>query len=138
MPEAASAAGFHRAPLSSREALLFEAGVKLGGVFHQYLGMPVSPETAEGIARTIERAVSLQPFVTDVKAAIDPTRGGPTGDGAFGYRYLTAEMLRVEVRLQDGPTTVVAVLEHRAELRYPLMSVLTVDSAEPSELPGRT
>jgi hypothetical protein len=31
----------HAAKLTAREALLFEAGIKLGGVFHQYIGMPV-------------------------------------------------------------------------------------------------
>lgn len=127
------APGFHRAALSAREALLFEAGVKLGGVFHQYLGMPVSTETAQGLARTIEDAVRLQPFVTDVLVQIDPRRAGPTGEGRFAYQYLTPEMMRVEVTLQDGTTTVVAALDHRADLRYPLMSVLTVtDELPPS------
>jgi hypothetical protein len=123
----AEAPGFHDAPLTPREALLFEAGVKLGGVFHQYLGMPVSDSTAPGLARAIEDAVRLQPFVTRVRVAIDPSKGGPMGEGHFAYRYLTAEMLRVEVTLQDGATTVVAALDHRADLRYPLMRVLTVD-----------
>jgi dihydroneopterin aldolase len=127
------APGFHRAALSPREALLFEAGVKLGGVFHQYIGMPVSKETADGLARTIEEAVRLQPFVTDVLVRIDPDQAGPTGDGRLAYHYLTPEMLRVEVTLQDGGTTVVAALDHRADLRYPLMSVLTVsDDLPPS------
>jgi hypothetical protein len=125
------AAGFHRAALSAREALLFEAGVKLGGVFHQYIGMPVSTATAEGLARTIEDAVRLQPFVTDVTVSIDPERGPTPGEGKFAYRYLTPEMLRVEVTLEDEGTTVVAALDHRADLRYPLMSVLTVDDALP-------
>ena len=127
------APGFHRAALSAREALLFEAGVKLGGVFHQYLGMPVSPDTAAGLARTIEDAVRLQPFVTDVEVTIDPERGGPTGTGRLAYRYLTAEMLHVQVTLEDENTTVVAALDHRPDLRYPLMSVLTVtDTLPPS------
>ncbi len=125
------AAGFHRAALTPREALLFEAGVKLGGVFHQYIGMPVSSETAEGLARTIEHAVRLQPFVTDVVVGIDPERGGAAGQGHFAYRYLTPEMLRVEVTLHDHGTTVVAALDHRADLRYPLMSVLTVSEELP-------
>lgn len=122
--------GFHRAALTQREALLFEAGVKLGGVFHQYLGMPVAEGTAAQLARTIESAVRLQPFVTDVHVRIDPTVGPELGSGAFAYRYLTPEMLRVDVTLQQGATTVVARLEHRADLNYPLMSVLTVDSPE--------
>ena len=119
----------HRARLSRREALLFEAGVKLGGVFHQYLGIPVSPRTAAGIARTIERAVALQPYVVDVRAKVDPRRGGPLGRGRFAYRYLTAEMLDVTVRLRDGPEEVEARLAHRPDLRYPLMSVVRVRRA---------
>ena len=128
--------GFHKAELTPREALVFEAGVKLGGVFHQYLGMPVSPETASGLGRAIEDAVKLQPFVTEATVSIDPERGPPIGSGAFAYRYLTPEMLSVKVTLQDGGTTVVAALDHRPDLRYPLMSVLTVDEQLPPS--GRT
>jgi dihydroneopterin aldolase len=116
----------HRAPLTKREALLFEAGVKLGGIFHQYLGIPISSRTAGEVARLIERAVALQPYVVDVRAKIDPKRGGPMGRGRFAYRYLTPEMIHVTVRLQDGPEEVVARLAHRADLRYPLMSVVRV------------
>ena len=113
----------HAARLSRREALLFEAGVKLGGVFHQYLGTPVSPRTAGPLARSIAAAVGLQPFVRDVRVRVDPRRGGPTGRGRFAYRYLTPEMLDVMVELVDGPVSVEARLRHRPDLRYPLMSV---------------
>ncbi len=119
-------ARWHSAALSRREALLFEAGVKLGGVFHQYLGVPVDRRTARGLARTIERAVRLQPFVSSVSVRIDPARGGRPGRGPFAYRYLTAEMLRVDVELRDGPETVRARLAHRVDLRYPLMRVVAV------------
>jgi dihydroneopterin aldolase len=113
----------HAAPISRREALLFEAGIKLGGVFHQYLGMPVSARTAASLARAIEAAVGLQPFVKSVRARVTPSRGGPMGRGRFAYRYLTAEMLDVTVELVDGPIAVEARLKHRPDLRYPLMSV---------------
>ncbi len=116
----------HRAGLSRREALLFEAGVKLGGVFHQYLGVPVTPRTAPGLARTIEAAVGLQPYVDAVRVRIDPRRGGPAGRGRFAYHYLVAEMLDVRVRLVDGDVAVTARLAHRPDLRYPLMSVEAV------------
>ncbi len=126
----------HRARLSPREALLFEAGIKLGGIFHQYLGTPVSPRTAGPLARAIEEAVGLQPFVVGVRVDIRPARGGPVGRGRFGYRYLVAEMLEVTVRLADGPVEVEARLEHRPELRYPLMSV-TRAGARRAGTPGR-
>ena len=113
----------HRVPLTSREALLFEAGIKLGGIFHQYLGIPVSPKTAGPLARTIESAVALQPFVERVRVRILPARGGAVGRGQFGYRYVTAEMIDARVTLADGPTRVVARLSYRTDLRYPLMRV---------------
>ena len=113
----------HAARLSRREALLFEAGIKLGGVFHQYVGVPVSPRTAPALARTIEAAVALQPFVRRVRVRIDPHAAGEVGAPPFDYRYLTAEMLDVEVVLRDGPVEVTARLAFRPDLRYPLMRV---------------
>ena len=118
-----TASRIHRAPLTDREALLFEAGIKLGGIFHQYLGIPVSSSTAPGLAEAIERAVGLQPYVTSVEVRIDPSRGPRPGRGRFAYRYLTPEMLDVRIQLRDGTAHVEARLVHRPELRYPLMSV---------------
>ncbi len=122
----------HRTALSGREALLFEAGIKLGGVFHQYLGIPVSPRTSRALARAIEAAVGLQPYVRSVRVRLDPAAGGPVGRGRFAYRYLTAEMLDVTVDLGDGTTSVRARLRHRADLRYPLMSVERADPPRPA------
>lgn len=113
----------HAVRLTPREALLFEAGIKLGGIFHQYLGIPVSPTTAAALARSIEAAVSLQPFVERVRVRIVPDQGGAVGKGRFGYRYVTAEMIDARVSLADGATRVVARLSYRADLRYPLMRV---------------
>jgi len=112
--------------LTPRETLLFEAGIKLGGVFHQYLGIPVSRRTAGPLARAIEAAVGLQPFVERVTVRIRPERGGPLGRGQYAYRYLIPEMLDVTVRLGVGRTHVEATLAHRADLRYPLMDVVRV------------
>jgi hypothetical protein len=122
-------ASIHRAALTAREALLFEAGIKLGGLFHQYLGVPVTARTAPGLARTIERAVGLQPFVVEVRVRIDPRRGGPLGQGRFAYHYLTAEMLEVRLRLADQGIEVEGRLAHRVDLRYPLMSIAAIRPA---------
>lgn len=109
--------------LTGRERLLFEAGIKLGGLFHQFIGVPVAPTTAATLERAIERAVGLQPYVTAVRVRIRPERSGPTGRGRFAYRYLTAEMLEVDIHLADGPAEVEARLAYEPALRYPLMRV---------------
>jgi dihydroneopterin aldolase len=126
-----------RPRLSARETLLFEAGIKLGGVFHQYFGMPVAPATAPGLARTIERAVALQPYVTSVRVAIDPVAGGPLGRGRYAYRYLTPPMLDVRVVLADRGISVEARLAHEPKLRYPLMRVVKVTARRPGATPAR-
>jgi dihydroneopterin aldolase len=112
--------------LSARETLLFEAGIKLGGVFHQYLGIPVSSATAPALARAIESAVALQPFVRQVRVRVRPDRGPPLGRGRYAYRYLAPEMLEVTVALTDGKVGVEARMEHRPDLRYTLMRVVRV------------
>jgi dihydroneopterin aldolase len=119
----------HQVALTSREALLFEAGIKLGGIFHQYLGIPVSSKTARALARSIEAAVALQPFVEQVRVRIVPAHGGKVGRGRFGYRYVTAEMIDARVTLTDGATRVVARLSYRPDLRYPLMRVESAKTA---------
>jgi len=121
--------------LTGRERLLFEAGIKLGGVFHQYLGIPVDRRSAPALARAIEQAVRLQPFVRSVRVTIDPRRGPPVGRGRYGYRYLTPEMLRVKVRVGAGRDEVEAQLAHRPDLHYPLMSVTQVRSPVPATRP---
>jgi dihydroneopterin aldolase len=121
--------------LSARERLLFEAGIKLGGVFHQYLGMPVSPATSANLARTIEGAIALQPYVVRAVVRIDPRAGGPVGRGRFAYRYLSPPMLDVTVELADGPDSVEARLAHEPALRYPLMRVVRVGAAGRGDRP---
>jgi dihydroneopterin aldolase len=126
----------HNVALTSREALLFEAGIKLGGIFHQYLGIPVSAKTAKALARSIEAAVALQPFVERVQVRIRPAKGGAVGRGRYGYRYVTAEMIDARVTLTDGSTRVVARLSYRPDLRYPLMHVESARRTRPP--PRRT
>ncbi len=112
------------ARVTDREQACFEAGIKLGGLFHQFVGTPVSPRTARSLARAMEKAVSLQPYVTEVHVFLDPRRGPRSGTGRFGYRYLTGEMIRAEVSVQVRGVAVRARLAYREDLRYPLMEVL--------------
>jgi hypothetical protein len=121
--------------LSVRERLLFEAGIKLGGVFHQYVGTPIAPRNAPGLARTIAEAIRLQPYVVGARVRLRPDRGGPVGRGRYAYRYLTAEMLSVTVRLADLGVEVVARLEYVPALNYPLMTVVSVEARRGRKVP---
>lgn len=110
--------------VSDREQALFEVGIKLGGLFHQFIGVPVSPRTAGLLARSIEQAVGLQPFVERARVRLHLERAGRGGTGRFGYHYLTAPMIEAEVRVRVGKARVRAQLSFREDLRYPLMRVV--------------
>ncbi|MHB8352256.1 MAG: dihydroneopterin aldolase family protein [Thermoplasmata archaeon] len=109
--------------LTTREMLLFEAGIKLGGIFHQYVGVPVAATTAPGLARAIADAVRLQPYVRSAVVRIHVDRAAPRPGGRFAYHYLTAEMLEATVTLADRGQVVSARVDFVPELRYPLMRV---------------
>ena len=137
MPERRRPAGRRGDPaagspgLSTREMLLFEAGIKLGGIFHQYVGVPVDGATAPGLARAIARAVRLQPYVRRAAVRIHVDRAPPRPGGRFRYHYLLAEMLEAEVVLADGGEEATARVDFVPELRYPLMRVTGAAPSRP-------
>lgn len=105
--------------VTAREKAVFEAGIKLGALYHQWVGSPVSPRTAPSLERAIAESVALQPFVESVTVHIDRDLMVPN---AFGYSELSGPMLDVEI------TTRVDGVPCRARLRrkgdYPLMEIV--------------
>jgi hypothetical protein len=114
---------------TNAERAAFEAGIKLGSIYHQYVGAPVSPENADQLARTIEAGTRLQPFVEDIQVRIDPAGTGRAG--AFPYRSLRGKMLDVEVRVGYKDSVVVAAMRYEKELHYPLMRILETRARPP-------
>jgi len=103
-----------------RREAAFEAGIKLGALFHQFVGVPVSFENAEILERAMESCMKLQPYVVDAEVKIDRKRLNDRVSD-FGYTSLTGEMIEAKVRVKVGETEVSAVLKWDEEKRYPLM-----------------
>ncbi len=102
-----------------RDRAVFEAGIKLGSIYHQYVGAPLSRATAPDLERAIESATRVQPMVEDVRVRIDRKR--LRARGPYKYASLSDEMLQAEVTVKVGETRVTAVLRYVPELDYPLM-----------------
>jgi hypothetical protein len=104
--------------ISDKEKAVFEAGIKLGALYHQWVGTPISRRSAASVETAIEKAVILQPFVEEITVRLD--RGMMT-ENAFGYSELSGLMFDV------GITTRVGFAYCRARLcpsgGYPLMQV---------------
>ncbi|HIH69185.1 dihydroneopterin aldolase family protein [Methermicoccus shengliensis] len=105
-----------------RERALFEAGIKLGALYHQFVGSPINKHTRPTMERAIEESISLQPFVRNIKVKINEHLIEKELN-VFGYCELTGEMLEVELTV-DVEGEVVKVAMSADESGYPLMRVL--------------
>lgn len=101
-----------------RERAAFEAGIKLGALYHQFVGTPLSLDTIRGLERAIEESVSLQPYVESVKVRIDEGRVRERLN-KFGYCELEGVMLEVDLVIRYDGLIVRAGM--REENGYPLM-----------------
>ncbi|NQE05849.1 Dihydroneopterin aldolase [ANME-1 cluster archaeon GoMg1] len=110
--------------ISAKDKALFEAGIKLGALYHQFIGTPVSTETAKELETAIENSVSLQPWVSAVKVEIDreKVRKWET-ESPFKYCELRGEMLDVEVVVRYEDVEVHARVKYDEQMDYSLMRV---------------
>jgi hypothetical protein len=111
---------------TDRERAAFEAGIKLGALYHQWVGAPVSRETAESLERAIEASVALQPAVQQVKVTLDRDLMSPN---VFGYSEVAGLMFDVELVTRVGKARCTATLSRSED--YPLMTLVACDEASP-------
>ena len=104
------------------ETACFEAGVKFGALYHQFAGTPVSPDTADSLARAMEESIENQPFCESVTVDILTDDLADAID--HGYTELTGRFMEVEIVVEQDGVEVVARME--MEDGYPLMRVADV------------
>ncbi len=104
------------------EEAAFEAGIKLGALFHQFIGVPISEKNVELIEKAMESCMMLQPYVVDAEVRIDREKLRKTS--AFGYTSLSPDMLYARVTVDVNGERATAVLEWREDLNYPLMKLI--------------
>jgi dihydroneopterin aldolase len=104
---------------NERDKAVFEAGIKLGALYHQWVGTPISRKSAASVESAIEQAVILQPFVEEVTVRLD--RNLMT-ENMFGYSELTGLMFEVDIVTRVGFTYCRARLAPHDG--YPLMQIM--------------
>ncbi|NLK25573.1 MAG: dihydroneopterin aldolase [Euryarchaeota archaeon] len=111
-----------------RERAVFEAGIKLAAVYHQFIGTPVSASNVESLERAIEEGVKVQPFVEDVKVMIrrDTLR---RKKNEYDYQSLTGDMLDVTVTIRINEIKVIGRMQYIDAIKYPLMYVQEIISS---------
>jgi len=105
---------------SNVERAIFEAGIKLGAIYHQYTGIPVNQYNVEYLEKAIEMATEAQPFVEEVKVSIDRNKIGKELS-VYKYKTLTGDMIDVTIKINYEGARVIGEMKFIDEMNYPLM-----------------
>ena len=111
---------------SRRERAVFEAGIKMGTIYHQFVGTPFNRDTVAALEELIAEPIGVQPYVDDVTVRIDRSVFD-RGDDTYSYVSLTGEMIDAVVRIVMGDVSVTAEMRYDPELDYPLMYISSVE-----------
>lgn len=112
---------------TDRDNALFEAGIKLGALYHQFTGSPVNLDTASSLEQAIQESISVQPYVEEISVKIDRDLLKSKLNNEFGYSELQGPMLKVNITVRYGSSKVRVGMEYDPKLNYPLMKVLEIE-----------
>ena len=113
--------------ISNRDRAVFEAGIKLGALYHQFVGTPINTDMIEGLARMIEESIGVQPFVRSISVIIDSETVKKKQNPEFGYCELEGRMLHVSLDVLYKNIIVHAEMCYDEEKDYPLMSINKIE-----------
>jgi len=111
---------------SDGERAAFEAGIKLGAIYHQYLGIPVTVATASLLEKMIEQSTLSQPHVISTKVRIS-RKEIRAAKNRYGYSVLSDRMLSVTLAVKYHGKVGQATLRYEPALDYPLMRLQMKD-----------
>ncbi|MBP2030389.1 hypothetical protein J2755_001323 [Methanohalophilus levihalophilus] len=115
--------------ITDAENAAFEAGIKLGALYHQFTGSPISLHTAESLENAIAESISVQPFVESITVKIDRDIVRSKLNNEFGYCELEGRMITVKLIVAYKNVRLFASMEYERELDYPLMKIEKVESS---------
>lgn len=113
--------------INERDKAVFEAGIKLGALYHQFVGTPISSDTVDALERTIEDSIALQPHVRSVSVSIDREMVEKKQNPKFKYCELEGRMLHVSLQILYKNTIAHAELAYEETLDYPMMSLKKIE-----------
>ncbi|KZX15712.1 dihydroneopterin aldolase family protein [Methanobrevibacter curvatus] len=108
--------------ITSRERAIFEGAISMGALFHQFIGTPVSVNTAKDLELSISKSFQLQPAIESVNISIN-LKKLEEENTEFNYVSLSGEMLDVEITSKVADVKAIIKIEFIEELNYPLMYV---------------
>ncbi|WNY27413.1 dihydroneopterin aldolase family protein [Methanolapillus ohkumae] len=106
-----------------KEQALFEAGIKLGSLYHQFVGTPLTLQNKKAVEDAISKSIAAQPFVESIRVQIHEKMIEEELNSVFQYTELKGKMLDVRLVVRCGKSKVFASLQWDEKLKYPLMKI---------------
>jgi hypothetical protein len=115
--------------ISDRERAIFEVGVALGSIYHQFTGTPIckDDELLLTLSRAIEKSMSIQPYreKVEVKIVFEEDK---VKKHEYDYTTLKGSNLDVKVIVRYGNARVIGRLRYIKEMDYNLMYVEKIEN----------
>lgn len=108
--------------ISNRERAIFEGGISMGALFHQFIGTPVSIESAETLEKSMEKSLELQPCINRVIVKINKEKLEELNT-EFDYVSLSGDMLDVTITSKFEGIIAKVRMQYKEDLKYPLMYI---------------
>lgn len=108
--------------LTDRERAIFEGGISMGALYHQFVGTPVSIDTVSSLQNAIRDSILLQPAIVDVEVKLD-TELIEKNSGVMGYTSLTGDMLSVKLTTKINQISIITCISYDENLHYPIMFI---------------
>jgi len=127
-PEDPAKKYFHPS-ITDRERAIFEAGIALGALYHQFVGLPIAKkeDVLKAVKEAIEKAMSLQPFREKVEVYFDASSIKGEGLGPYDYSSLKGDVIDARVVVRYGSARVRARMRFVEELGFNLMYIEDVE-----------
>jgi hypothetical protein len=118
--------------LSDKERASFEIGIKLGAIYHILSGIPISsnPKIIQSIEKGIEAAISCQPYVKEVEINLKKNQIKGEKSTEFDYDEIHGKIIEAKVVLEYQSTRIIAKIEWKDVLQYPLMFIDKIEQIE--------
>lgn len=119
-----------RIEITDQDQALFEAGIKLGALYHQFIGSPLTASAIPALEKAIEESIRVQPFVEEITVRIDEKKVLNELNETFRYTELKGHMLNVKITVRVNKTFAFVSLKYDESLKYPLMKIDKIEKTE--------
>ena len=118
--------------VTDRERAIFEGGITLGALYHQFVGTPISSNrrVIRALETAISRTMGLQPYKEQVKVQIDRKQLKRKPAGKYLYQALKGKHLQATVTTRYGNARAVMKVRYVPALDFNLMYIQKVTTAK--------